>query len=65
VGIVRRVSRIGVVVILAALATGCIVLPYGRGHGRHGGGDRHYAPVSESQPIGGEAVRERPRQGTR
>ena len=60
-GLVRRFSKVVAVVVLASLATGCIVLPLGRGHIRHGGGDRYYAPVGESQPGGHGASREAPR----
>ena len=62
---IRRVSKMSVLVILAVMATGCIVLPFGRGHGRHGGGDRHYGPNSERHSAGSEAPREWPRRDGR
>ena len=58
VDMVRRVSKLSVLVVLAVMATGCIVLPFGRGHGRHGGGDRHYAPTGERYSSGADASRE-------
>lgn len=47
---IRRVIKWCGLAALGLAATGCIVLPYGAGR-RHGGGDRHYVPQSEAQPI--------------
>jgi len=58
---IRRVSKITVLMVLCVMATGCIVLPFGRGHGRHVQGDRHYAPAGDSQSGHSERSRERPR----
>ena len=58
--VIRRVSKVSVMVVLAVMATGCIVLPFGRGHGRYGGGDRHYAPTGERQSSGSDSTREAP-----
>ena len=58
--VIRRVSKLSVLVLLAVLTTGCIVLPFGRGHGGYGGGHRHYAPNEERFSSGVEATREQP-----
>ena len=55
---IRRVSKLSVLVVLASMAAGCIVLPFGRGHGRYGGGERHYAPTGERYSSGADAPRE-------
>ena len=60
VSVIRRVSRVGVMVVMAVMATGCIVLPFGHGHGRYGANDRHYAPTGERQWSGSESTREAP-----
>lgn len=39
-----RLARAATMVVLGVAATGCIVLPWGPGHGRYGRGHRHYAP---------------------
>ena len=61
--LIRSVSKASVLVVLATLVTGCVVLPFGRGHGRHGGGDRHYGPTSQSQPVVIEVSRNQPPRG--
>ena len=63
--LIRRVSKLSVLVVLTALATGCIVLPFGRGHGRYGHGDRYYSPTSEGYSSGANTQREQPRRGGR
>ena len=60
VNVIRRVSKLSVLVVLAVMATGCIVLPFGRGHGGYGNGHRHYAPNEERFSSGAEAPREQP-----
>jgi hypothetical protein len=53
---IRRLLKLGVLAVLAATVTGCIVLPYG-GHGRRGHGGYLTAPA-EGQPIMPSAPRE-------
>jgi len=45
--LIHRVLKLGVLAVLAATVTGCIVLPYGA-RGRHGG---YHAAPADSQPI--------------
>lgn len=61
--VIRRISRIGALIVLCAAATGCIVLPFGAGHGRHGRGERHYVPHSDGSWSGHHEPRERHRHG--
>ena len=58
--LIRRASKLSALVILAVMATGCIVLPFGHGHGRYGGGDRHYAPSGERYSSSADAPQEQP-----
>ncbi len=51
----HRVLKLGVLAVLAATVTGCIVLPYGA-RGRHGHGGYHAAPA-EGQPVMPQAPR--------
>ena len=44
---IRRVLMLGTLTMLGAALSGCIVLPYGARHGRHG---HHVAPSSE-RPV--------------
>jgi hypothetical protein len=45
--VIHRVMKLGVLAVLAATVTGCIVLPYGaRGH--HGG---HHVAPAERPPV--------------
>lgn len=53
---IHRVLKLGVLAVLAATVTGCIVLPYGA-RGRHGHGGYHAAPA-DGQPILQPAPRE-------
>lgn len=53
---IHRLLKLGVLAVLAATVTGCIVLPYGA-RGRHGHGGYHAAPV-EGAPIMQPAPRE-------
>ncbi|MBK6472408.1 MAG: hypothetical protein IPF94_17355 [Betaproteobacteria bacterium] len=54
--VIHRVLKLGVLAVLAATVTGCIVLPYGA-RGRHGHGG-YYAGPAEGQPIMQPAPRE-------
>ncbi len=47
--VIHRVMKLGVLAVLAATVTGCIVLPYGA-RGRHGHGGYHAAPA-EGPPV--------------
>jgi hypothetical protein len=47
--VIHRVLKLGVLAVLAATVTGCIVLPYGA-RGRHGHGGYH-ATHADGQPI--------------
>ena len=55
---IRRVSKLGALAVLAVMATGCIVLPFGHGHGRYGSGDRHYASTGDRHAPGVDGHRE-------
>lgn len=60
---IHRVLKLGVLAVLAATVTGCIVLPYGA-RGRHGGGgDRHHAAPADGRPIMYEAPQQQPQRG--
>jgi hypothetical protein len=52
--VIHRVLKLGVLAVLAATVTGCIVLPYGA-RGRHGG---YHAAPTEGPPIMVPAPRE-------
>jgi hypothetical protein len=62
--VMRRISKVSTVLVLAVMATGCIVLPFGRGHGGHGHGGhgghghggRHLAPSSQHYSVGSDAL---------
>lgn len=54
-----RLARVTTIVVLGVAATGCIVLPWGPGHGRYGRGHRHYAPPPPA-PAGAVIVVPRP-----
>ncbi|MDP2007574.1 MAG: hypothetical protein Q8K45_18025 [Rubrivivax sp.] len=59
--LIRRVLKLGALALLATAVTGCIVLPYGPGHGgRHSRGGGHHAQPSNAQPIMHQAPQERP-----
>jgi hypothetical protein len=58
--VIHRVLRLGVLAVLAATVTGCIVLPYGA-RGRHHAVDRHHAAPSDGRPIMHEAPQQQPR----
>jgi hypothetical protein len=49
--VIRLVGRICVGVVFSAAAAGCVVVPYGYGHGRYGRGDRYYGPPPAQRPI--------------
>jgi len=68
VTVIRRVSKVCALVALGVAATGCVIAPYGygwHGHGRYGGGDRHYAPPNDNYYGGSEAPRDEPHRGRR
>ncbi len=46
-----RLARAATMVVLGVAATGCIVLPWGPGHGRYGRGHRHYAPPAPAGAV--------------
>ena len=58
---IRRLAKIGTLFVLSLAATGCIVLPYGPGHGRHSRGDRGYSAPAEGPPVVIIAPRDRGR----
>lgn len=43
---IHRVLKLGMLTMLGAAVSGCIVLPYGARHGRHG---HHAAPSNDRQ----------------
>ncbi len=62
---IRRAAKVGSIVVLGVAASGCIVLPFGAGHGRHSRGERYLAPASEGPPIVIVNPRDRPGRGGR
>ncbi len=48
---VRRMAKFSTLVVLGVAASGCVVLPFGAGHGRYGRGERHHYSAVEVQPI--------------
>ena len=59
----QRLVRFSALIVLAGVVSGCVVLPFGKGHGRYGRGDGHYEPPRDSHRDSGDRRGDRPRRG--